>query len=309
MAKLRALQELHSPNRPTPSSECNGHVTSNGHDPKLSRSHKLRNLGERLNEQASLEEHLSDRTRKILENMRRERLSNSTQQSGLASLHNSASSSRRTSLSRQTSFLIEGNPENKDNDADKDHGSSGSKQDSMSLGRSITNLVREQELPTVKKYLKIKDSRERRNLNRADSKNSAASRRQRKRRSSRTSQLETIQGSGGSCLNYSCLDSFSGDVSSEITKSSEHIRASVSVSPESGFEESNFLDTTSSSQRCFEDEVEPQLNFPLEEDSNSPLDTTFPKSCAPLLPPFEEGMRESDQVNSSDRSSDSSSLS
>ena len=309
MAKLRALQELHSPNRPTPSSECNGHVTSNGHDPKLSRSHKLRNLGDRLNEQASLEEHLSDRTRKILENMRRERLSNSTQQSGLASLHNSASSSRRTSLSRQTSFLIEGNPENKlkESDADKDNGSSSSKQDPMSLGRSITNLVREQELPTVKKYLKIKDSRERRNLNRADSKNSAASRRQKKRRSSRTSPLETIQGSGGSCLNYSCLDSFSGDVSSELTKSSEHLRASVSVSPESGFEESNFLDTTSPSQRCFEDE--PQLDFPLEEDSNSPLDTTFPKSCAPLLPPFEEGMRESDQENSSDRSSDSSSLS
>ncbi|KAL5255127.1 hypothetical protein ACHWQZ_G014532 [Mnemiopsis leidyi] len=332
MAKLRALQELHSPNRPTSSSGCNGHVTSNGHDPKLSRSHKLKNLGDRLNEQASLEEHLSDRTRKILENMRRERLSSSNQQPGLSSLYNSVSSSRRTSISRQTSFLVEGNPENKDKGGDKEHGSSSStsKQDSVSLGLSITNLVREQELPTVKKYLKIKDSHDRQNLNRADSKSisssASSSRRQKKRRSSRASPLETIQGSGGSCLNtletiqgslsggsclnYSYLDSFSGDISSEIAKSSENLRASVS--PESGFEESNYLDTTSShSQRHLETET--QLDFPLEDDHemscSSPRDTTFPKSCPPLLPPFQEGMGESDQDKSTDCSSDSSSLS
>ena len=149
-AKLRALQELDSQNGQVSSS--NGE-SSNGHDPKLSRCSKLRHLSQRLNEQASLEEHVSDRTKKILESMRRERLSTPHHTSVSTIQHNSFGSSRRTSLSRQSSFLIEGDPEMKntvncDNREDRSSAAHGS----VFVGRHISNLVREQELPTVKKY-------------------------------------------------------------------------------------------------------------------------------------------------------------
>lgn len=222
MAKLRALQELHSSNRPD-TAPCNGQNGHNGHnndhDTNVSRSKKLKFLNERLNEQASLEEHVSDRTRKILESMRRDRLSNR----GLGtSRQNSGSSSRRASISRQSSFLIE-------------------KQEGVGdIGHSISHIVWDQELPTVEKYLK-QSFPERRFLNCADSKTVQTSTPRPRHKKSRylvsvsQSQLETINGSG------------SDNIGSPIVVTAAPPRSESNpnhpVSPESGYEDANFLES------------------------------------------------------------------
>ena len=280
MAKLRALQELHTPKRPVSANGVisNGHgITSNGHDTKLSRSSKLRSLSDRLNEQASLEQHVSDRTRKILENMRRERsLSSTSQALNASSQHNLNSSSRRSSLSRQTSFLIEGNPEQKGSDDQSDLSSPARD----STHTSISNLVRECELPTVKKYLKQSGETERRTFNRTDSK---CSKRPKKRRPSSLAQLDTIPGSG---------EDSSGLARCFINNHSKL------VSPESGFEESNYLEGPVTVNSLGGDNFNRSISVDLPMGKNHPL-----------LSSFSEKPGEDEEDILSDSSSGSSSMS
>ncbi|XP_063682833.1 cGMP-gated cation channel alpha-1-like isoform X2 [Bolinopsis microptera] len=287
VAKLRALQELHTPKRPVSGNGVisNGHgLTSNGHDTKLSRSSKLRNLSDRLNEQASLEQHVSDRTRKILENMRRERsLSSTSQALNTSPQPNLNNSSRRSSLSRQTSFLIEGNPEQKGSDDQSDQSSAARD----STHTSISNLVRECELPTVKKYLKQSGETERRAFNRTDSK---CSKRPKKRRPSNLAQLDTIPGSSGD--GSISLPRFESGLARCLINNHSKL-----VSPESGFEESNYLEG-------------PVTVNSLEGDNNRSTSVDLPMGKNhPLLSSFSEKPREDEENILSDSSSGSSSIS
>ena len=129
---------------------------------------------------------------------------------------------------------------------------------------------------------------------RTDTKFSGGPKRLKKRRSFRSSNLETIRALNGEDIVYPRLNSCPGD---SWRLSRNDIRKPLS--PESGFEESNYLESTTSVNQCVDQ---------FSDEFNRSLDVTYRKSRL-LLPSFQEKSGEGEDEMISDSSTASSSLS